>query len=88
MGCTKLQSIPGLGQLRKLRYLTVNGCDEIAGLYGVEHLMVLRRLEVWDCPKLQWDGEALEQLRGRLKEGLHVQNDDGTGEDSSNCGDE
>eukprot|EP00253_Pinus_taeda_P031903 PITA_31903 len=65
--CPKFKCMQGLEQFRKLKYLCVAKCAEIEEMRGVEHLMSLRTLYVEYCPKLQWRGRVVEQLRQRLK---------------------
>ena len=48
--CGKLQSIPGLGQLTKLRFLYVEEIQEFPGV--MEHLTSLEMLDVRGCQKL------------------------------------
>lgn len=55
-----------MGQLKQLWSLEVRGCHEMVGLPGVEQCMRLSELDARDCPKLQWGGGVLQQLRHRI----------------------
>jgi hypothetical protein len=39
-------------------------------LPNVEHLSSLKKLDVSQCPKLQWSAAVIEQLRQRLGQAL------------------
>jgi aminoglycoside phosphotransferase len=39
-------------------------------LPNVEHLSSLKKLDVSQCPKLQWSAAVIEQLRQRLGQGF------------------
>jgi len=69
---TATSAAVGLGQLKKLRRLAVNQCDEMLELSGAKHLILLKTLWVWGCPKLRWGEGELEQLHQRLKAGLNI----------------
>lgn len=59
-------------QLTQLGRLDVRGCHEMVGLPGVEQCMRLWYLDARDCPKLQWGGGVLQQLRHGRKRNLHI----------------
>lgn len=69
----RVEELPNVKTLKALEDLIVCYCNEMKRIPGLEHVMSLKTLSIYNCPKLRLQGRGVfEQLQQRLQEGFDV----------------